>query len=202
MSYKFSKYKEVSVLKTGGNSLDVVLLENKKGERIVRKRYNPDKEEHVESFHKEIRILSNVESYKYVTHLLDVDYDNYTFWVTYCGVQPENIPENKKKASARTRDFYDKTGLKYVKSGRQTFVTHWKNYCLLDGEIYIIDFGSKKWEGAFANDYKLDKGLAKSYLGKKYKKIKSRSSNSQSRIRDYNKLKSDNDKVFKLKKHY
>jgi len=144
----FNQYKPIKTIKQGGNSLKVVLLENKKGHKIIMKQYDPTNSEHKESFNREINILTKLKSYKFVPKLIHVDHNNFTFYETYCGsIVPKTYPEYNQKIMERTKDLYEKYGLCYMKNDKQQFMVHWKNYCILDNEIYMIDFGSSRWIG-------------------------------------------------------
>lgn len=143
----FNEYKLKQIFKEGGNSLKVTLLENDKGHKIIKKQYDPSISAHRESFTKEIKILSRIESYKFSPKLLHVDYDNYVFYETYCGqVLPKTHSNYNKKVIERTKDLCKKYNVEYIKNGRQRWILYWKNYCILDGEIYMIDFGSANWK--------------------------------------------------------
>lgn len=147
----FKDYKRIKVLKTGGRSMKVTLLENDQGRKIIMKQYDPDIQSHRESFKREINILNGLADYPYVPKLLDVDYDNYTFYETYCGkVVPKNHPNYNNVISRRTKDLYKKYNLCYVKDDEKIWTVHWQNYCIMDGTIYMIDFGSERWVGALA----------------------------------------------------
>ena len=143
----FKDYKTEQVLKEGGKSLRVTLLTNSRGNKIIKKQYNSDVETHRDSFKKEIRILTKLKSYPYTPKLLHVDKDNYIFYETYCGVVvPNDYLNGQEKMEARTKELYKKYGLAYIKDGKQEWFVHRLNYCLLNDEIYMIDFGSIKWK--------------------------------------------------------
>ena len=147
----FKDYRRIKVLKTGGRSLRVTLLENKEGRKIIMKQYDPDIQSHRDSFKREIKILNGLADYPFVPKLLDVDYDNYTFYETYCGkVVPRNHPNYNKVISGRTKDLYKKYDLRYVRDDDTIWLVHWQNYCIMDGTIYMIDFGSARWVGELA----------------------------------------------------
>jgi len=150
MDYPVEDYKPVKVLKKGGKSLQVTLMQNNKGDKIIKKQYDKNIDTHRDSFEKEIRILDKLKSYKYVPKLLSVDKKNYTFYETYCGViVPSNsggFSNAEQKMIERTKDLYNKYGLAYIKDGKQEWFVHRLNYCLLNGKIYMIDFGSIKWQ--------------------------------------------------------
>ena len=151
----FDEYKQIKIMKRGGKSLQVTLLENNRNHKIVKKQYNKNIPTHRVSFRKEIRILTGLKQYPYTPKLLHIDYDNYTFYETYCGiVVPRNYPNYDQKIIERTKDLYKKYGLAYIKDGEQTWMVHGGNYCLYDDEIYMIDFGSIKWTGSFADEPK------------------------------------------------
>jgi len=144
----FSQYRPIKTIKQGGNSLKVVLLENKKGHKIIMKQYDSNKSAHRESFNREIKILTKLKSYKFVPKLIHIDHNNFTFYETYCGTAiPNTYPDYNKKIIERTKELYEKYGLKYMKDGKQQLTVYWKNYCILDNEIYMVDFGSSKWFG-------------------------------------------------------
>lgn len=146
MSSSIKGYKPIKVLKKGGKSLQVTLLENKDGDKIIKKQYNRTIATHRDSFHKEIRILSHLKDYPYTPKLLYVDDNNYTFYETYCGKQVPKTPFYKEKMIERTKELYKKYGLAYVVDGKQEWFVHKYNYCLMNEEIYMIDFGSIKWK--------------------------------------------------------
>ena len=169
MSFKVKHYKPIKVLKRGGKSLKVTLLENSKGRKIIMKEYDPNKSTHVLSFKKEIRILTGLKSYEYVPKLLKVDYRNCIFWETYCGVVPSDDDlQYRQKRIDRTKELYEKYGLNYIKYNKQIWTVHWKNYCMMNDEIYMIDFGSARWKGSFAED---DNKLPEEVKGEYYKII-------------------------------
>lgn len=141
------EYKPIKIMKEGGKSLRVTLMKNDKGNKIVKKEYDANIETHKDSFEREIRILTKLESYPYVPKLLHIDRDNYTFYETYCGnVVPKDYPNGKEKMIKKTKDLCKKGNLSYVKDGKQEWFVHRLNYCLMNNEIYVIDFGSIKWK--------------------------------------------------------
>jgi len=146
MSSNINGYKPVKVLKRGGKSLKVTLMGNKEGNKIIKKQYDQNISTHRDSFYKEIRVLTGLKSYPYTPKLLYVDYDHYTFYETYCGTQVPKDPIYKEKMIERTKDLYKKYGLKYIVNGKQEWFVHKYNYCLMNNEIYMIDFGSIKWK--------------------------------------------------------
>jgi len=139
-------------MKKGGKSLQVTLMENDQGHNIVKKQYDRNIETHKDSFKKEIRFLTKLKSYPYTPKLLHIDYNNYTFYETYCGtVVPNNYPHGQEKMIERTKDLYKKYGMAYIKDGKQQWFVHRLNYCLFNDEIYMIDFGSIKWKETRVN---------------------------------------------------
>jgi len=147
MEFVVNDYKIVKVLKRGGKSKMVTLMQNAEGNKIIKKEYNSKIPTHRDSFRKEVRFLTKLKSYKYVPKLLQVDHANYTFYETYCGGRvPNNDPIYMQKMIDRTKELYEKYGFAYVVDGKQEWFVHRMNYCLMDGEIYIIDFGSIKWK--------------------------------------------------------
>jgi len=146
-------YKPVRVLKRGGKSLLVTLMQNDDGDKIIKKQYNPKIQTHKDSFEKEVRVLTGLESYPYTPKLLCVDRKNYTFYETYCGKQVPNDSYHYDKMVERTKDLYEKFGLAYIVDGKQEWFVHRFNYCLMNDEIYAIDFGSIKWRGSFADEH-------------------------------------------------
>lgn len=143
----FEQYKQIKIIKQGGNSLKVILLKNREGHKIIMKQYDRHNSSHVVSFNKEIKILTILEFYKYVPKLLHIDHNECTFYESYCGtVIPKDYPNYDKKIMERTKDLYDLYGLEYIKNNERKWILYWKNYCILDGDIYMIDFGSNRWK--------------------------------------------------------
>ena len=145
MSSIIKNYRAVQTLKKGGKSLKVVLMEDKYGNKIIKKKYDPNIETHRVSFHKEVRILKDLESYPYCPKLLHVVPEKFTFYETYCGGHVPKGDYYKEKMIQRTKDLYKKRGYKYVVDGEHLFFVHRKNYCLMGNTIFLIDFGSVKW---------------------------------------------------------
>lgn len=147
MSSIIKNYKAVQTLKKGGKSLKVVLMQDKYGHKIIKKKYDPNIDTHRESFYKEVRILKDLESYPYTPKLIHVVPEKFTFYETYCGGPVPKGDYYKEKMIERTKDLYKKRGYKYVVDGEQLFFVHRKNYCLQGNKIMIIDLGSRKWIG-------------------------------------------------------
>ena len=97
------------------------------------------------SFHKEVRILKDLESYPYTPNLIHVVPEKFTFYETYCGGPVPKGDYYKEMMIKRTKDLYKKRGYKYVVDGEQLFFMHRKNYCLMGNKIMIIDMDSRKW---------------------------------------------------------
>ncbi|QKF94871.1 protein kinase [Fadolivirus algeromassiliense] len=161
-------YKSIKTLKKGGKSLKVTLMENKDGNKIIKKQYNPNIQTHRDSFDKEVRILTKLKDYPYTPKLLHIDHLNYTFYETYCGTSvPKDDPIYMQKMIDRTKELYQKFGLAYIKDGKQEFFVHRLNYCLMDNEIYMIDFGSIKWK----EDYNKQLKYHREYKSKQYNQL-------------------------------
>ncbi len=141
-------YEGLKVLKqfvNKGKSLGVFLLEG----NIVRKSYDPCNPQHVAHFWREITILKHANSlnYKYVPKLLKVDKKKFTLWETYCGARPPKTPENRALIYKRAIDLHKKCGVvrREPEDGRIVRKIYMGNTGLMNGKIYIFDFGGAKW---------------------------------------------------------
>ena len=77
--------------------------------------------------------------------LLGVDEDHWTFYVSYAGTTPKKTPRNVERLKTCLKELYQRTGLYYHKPDIPQWTLHWGNVCERDGEICLIDFGSRRW---------------------------------------------------------
>lgn len=144
----FDSYKIVKRFICRGNSKEIVLMKDENtGDLIIRKKYDKRNKAHVKSFHNEVTLMKYLEKvdWQYSPKLLHIDEKNFVFYETYCGKTPPDTPKYRNKAESKTRELFKKHKMTYVRNGKQVWVTYWGNYCLLDDEIYLIDFGSPRW---------------------------------------------------------
>jgi predicted Ser/Thr protein kinase len=117
----------------GGHSKFVYLLEEKdSGHLLIKKRYNKNEES---IFKNEIKHLKTLRDLCFTPKLLKVKNDTLTIYMTYCG---EPINDDDYAAHCRIIEEY-----KQILKGRGVYHNDLKkdNICILNGNIYFIDFG-------------------------------------------------------------
>jgi len=136
---------EIKQFTVRGNSGHVALLQ---GGQIVRKIYRSNLPVQRESFEREIAIYRYFErlNYQYVPQLLGADHDKCTLYVSFCGRTPVNNEHYNRLARARVKDLYQKTGLYYSKNGQKRWLLFWENMCVMNENMYVIDFGARRWQ--------------------------------------------------------
>lgn len=120
--------------KNGKHAKFVFLLENPKtGHLLIKKRYYP---EHQDIFLNEVMHLEKLKECKFTPKLFKVRPEKLTIYMSYCG---DRIKED------------DLPGFMWIiKKYKKKLVDHWgiyhndlkpDNICILQGQIYFIDFG-------------------------------------------------------------
>jgi len=123
---------------TGGIHAEAVaLFKSSNGQFIVRKKYRPI---HANIFRNEIKYLQLLADCPFVNKLIKYDESQLTMHLTYCG----------KPITAKQRASYASTIKKYTQLLEKKWHVYHndlksENICLLDGQIYFIDFG---WAGS------------------------------------------------------
>jgi hypothetical protein len=112
---------------------------------IVKKIYNdtPTNRDH---FKREVKFLTYLKNYKYVSRLVHADKASLTLYVTYCGTTPPNTPEYLEKIRKRARHLHKTMG--FVRREVDGSIVHnifRHNTGILNNKIYFFDFGGEKW---------------------------------------------------------
>lgn len=138
----------IKELKRGGKSKYVQLLEG----GIIRKKYDRNRPNHKEHFQHEVDILKYMAPSGYVPAIISVDPENFTIYMTYCGITPDDRPETYEKLAKLMKDARENWGLyRYEPTDEEQGFTNYvdkvelKNVCISDNKLYLIDFGSEKW---------------------------------------------------------
>ena len=141
-----AKVDVVKVFTLGRKSLSVRLLST----GVVEKRYDPRKPHHADRFHHEVAVLRRLQGCAFVPTLISVDPDRLMIKQSYCGEKAPDTPQVRSAIDAALRHLDAKYGV--VRRGNvgkpsdaPRRVPTLNNVTLLNGQIFIIDFGSSGW---------------------------------------------------------
>ena len=140
---KYSQMNVVKVLKKGGKSKYVNLMEN----NIVKKKYDRRIPEHVTAYNHEIQVLKYLESKgcPFVPRIVCAIPHKYTIFMTYCGTQPHDNRITQQKISTLAKTLHNDFQVVRLEDNKITYKIHPKNCCWEKGKYFLIDFGSPLW---------------------------------------------------------
>lgn len=144
-------YKSQKLIKNGGKSEYVYLLEKDNGELVIKKKYNLQRSNHSTHFKHEITILKKLKYCPFVPKIIKINSKKGIIYMTYCGKNPQlkktELSEYKTILSKVMKLLEHKWGIYRVnKQGKKIYEIDSRNVCIKDSNYYLIDFGSPLWK--------------------------------------------------------
>ena len=127
----------------GHKSAGAYLLEN----GVVKKVYDLGKSSHKRRFEIEVSHLRHLQRCSFVPKLLSVDENKGEIYMTYCGTTPERTKSNILENRRLVKKLYKRWNLgRFSGKGKPVFKTSLQNTAVMDGKMYLLDFGSSNWK--------------------------------------------------------
>ena len=153
--------RSLKTLQRGGKSKYVKLYETSEGVKIIKKAYDKKQEKQVFRFNKEIEFMTHLKNCPFVPKIISVDHEKLVIYMSYVGnsIDESKTENQKQKTKAKTQIKDNKTkmqekmkslhldwNLMRHRDGKPNYNIYLGNATLMNGEIYIIDFGSPHYK--------------------------------------------------------
>lgn len=133
--------KVIKRFKDGHKSKGAFLLEKD----VVKKTYDMSKAKHKRRFKIEITNMKHLSSCPFVPKLLGIDEKDGSFYMNYCGKKPKETYENIRMNAKLIKKLYYDWDMARKSIIHPKFKTSLQNTAILNGKMYVIDFGSSNW---------------------------------------------------------
>ena len=89
----------------------------------------------------EINILKKLENYEHFPKILDINWDEYSYTMSYCGITLGNLKKKKYKLPKNWKDQINNISKALTEQNIYNNDIALSNICILNDIIYMIDFG-------------------------------------------------------------